>query len=268
MQLLSLVLCGALMQTPPVPAQEKISLPSGIQTPVAPTTPPMPIVLTPNLVFMVAFEKPLILRFEPEGIVSVSTDTGPLRIRSVFVDSLGGLPETRTYTQKYLYTVSPVASGTTVLNVSLAGATDASGDIKRAIAAQTNVPPPTPPTPPVPPTPDPATQALQTALTADVSIWPAGSASAASTAQAIAKIYRTAASTTVNNTTLVTYQDLLVAIKTAQDTAVVPTAIPKLRAAIGIQIEAALGTLLTAPINRALAMQTFNTIAAELEQLK
>jgi hypothetical protein len=252
---------------PPLWAQEKIALPPDV--PTAAPQPPTPTVLTPNLIYMIGFTKPLIIRSAPDGIVSVTTDTGPLRVRGDFANGTGAV-ETRTFTQPFLYTVTPIATGTTELNVSLAGATDATTDIKRTIAAQTATPP-APPGPPAPP--DPATAALQTALSADAGAWPAGSSTPATIAGALAKVYRSVGAG-VNDpanaafNALVSYGDLLKAVKVNEDQVVVATAIPALKAAIGTQFTAALGSVMTAPLNRPLAASTFNAVAQRLEGLR
>jgi hypothetical protein len=98
----------------------------------------------------------------PEGVVTVTQESGPIKIRGKFADG-NGQTQCRTYPDKYLWIVEPVASGKVTIVVTPVGATIAT-KIPLTIG---DVPPQPPPGPgPTPPT-DPLTKALQDAFAAE-----------------------------------------------------------------------------------------------------
>jgi hypothetical protein len=103
-------------------------------------------------------DMPVIVLASPPGLVTVTTDTGPLKIRGKFVDG-SGKTETRTYKGKSVTTVEAIGKGDVELLVIPEGV-KTEGEILRrrlAVDAGTPDPPPGPGPGPNPPQPiDPA----------------------------------------------------------------------------------------------------------------
>lgn len=163
---LSLLLAAAwpcsLLATPPV---GPIRLPAveAAPTPAPPTDPITK--LTPDLLFVIDSDVPVIVISSPAGIVTTSTEAGPIKIRGVFVDG-NGKRETRTYSGKFVVTVEPTANGRCELLVIPQGVTDEKTIKRRRLDVATEVVPvPNPdPNPDPKPKPDPDTPATPTKL--------------------------------------------------------------------------------------------------------
>ncbi len=240
--------CG---QAPPAPAAPSVVLPV---MPAPVPNPTNPTVLGPNQLYVVQATGPVIVLTSPNGILKVTESPGPLMIRGQFVDGTG--TETRTFKAPNLYIVE--ASGSGSCELLIVPSMDPKAVIRQTLT--TLIPPPVPPPGPGPGPVDPVVQAMSDALKADGQ--PVGIAAA------LARIYRTVATSGVPNTSLVTYADLFRTVAAVQDAAVDKTKIPSLRKVIGQQLVTALGTNQTAPIDRDLAAKTFNAIAAQLEGVK
>lgn len=158
-----LVLCCSLVQ-----AQPKIEEPEPL--PPAPITQKKPAIRMPMLPpgdvpippvavtelqsdtwFVIESEVQCIVLASRLGLVSISSETGPMKLRGIFAD--GGKVETRSYTGKYLYTVEPITAGTVEILIVPAGATDASTVIRRTLSVLPPKPVPICPPVPVPPAP-------------------------------------------------------------------------------------------------------------------
>ena len=133
---------------------------------VAPPPAPQPIPgAVPRLgteeLYVLDCSEPCFVLVSPPGIVAVSQDAGPLRIRGKFVGG-NGKYETKTFTGKMVFTVEAVGTGRVELLVVKEGAKSPADVFRQHIDANTGplpppVPPgPTPPVPPDPPKPDPA----------------------------------------------------------------------------------------------------------------
>jgi hypothetical protein len=66
--------------------------------------------LSTGQIYVVQSDEAVQLLASPEGRVTITTETGPIKIRGVFVDS-GGKVETRTYEKKQVFLVERVAQG-------------------------------------------------------------------------------------------------------------------------------------------------------------
>lgn len=133
-----------------------------IRFPVAPPSPaPAPIAdvsrLTGEQWYVIDSDAPLIVLASPRGVVSVTEETGPIRLRGKFVDGNGKV-ESRTFNGKHVYVVEAVSTGRVELLVFPVGAAKEADVIRKTIdvdAGQGPIPPPKP-TPPKPdPKPDP-----------------------------------------------------------------------------------------------------------------
>lgn len=141
-----------------VKGQEPAGVPAirfpALSTPVPADSPAK---LTADRMYVIDSDIPLIVLASPDGILRVTDEPGPLRIRGKFADGSDRV-ETRNYTGKHIYTVDVVdgKSGRVELIVIPKGVESADKIIRRLIDANVSPqPPPVPPTP-VPPRPDPS----------------------------------------------------------------------------------------------------------------
>ena len=128
-----------------------------IVNPVEPVV--APVVLSPDVLYMIDSDIQLVVIGSPGGLIKVTEEAGPLRVRGKFIDGNGAW-ETRNYKGKFVYTVDAVAGkyGPCELLVIPVGVKAESEIIrKQIVVAQSQVSPlpPEPPTP-NPPVPDPA----------------------------------------------------------------------------------------------------------------
>jgi hypothetical protein len=136
---------------PPAPKVDPIRLP--VTPAPAPTPSPTPNAVTSlaaDQLYVIDSDVVCIVLTSPAGIVSVTEDSGPVKIRGKFVDG-AGKAESRSYKGKAVYTVEAVASGRVELLIIPVGG--AAGDvIRRTLDVTAGHEPPPKPTP----TPDPA----------------------------------------------------------------------------------------------------------------
>ena len=153
------VLLGAACGAAPADAPAPIRLPSGPAKPVPPAPSPDAVQkLTADLLYVVEADVPVLVLTSPNGLVSVTEDAGPVRIRGRFVDD-PTKTHTRTYKGKQVFVVEAAATGRVELLVVPAGAKSAADVVRRTIdvdAGQAPQPPPVPPDPKPDPKPDPA----------------------------------------------------------------------------------------------------------------
>lgn len=136
----------------PVVILPEILLPSPPPNP--PPAPDAPIKMDASQLFVLRSKADCVVIASPASVVRVTTETGPLRIRAIFV---GGTPgyETKTFTEKNIWIVEAIATGTAELIVVPIGGTE-KDIVRRTIDANVGPrPPPIPPVPPVPPDPKP-----------------------------------------------------------------------------------------------------------------
>lgn len=157
----TILLAGPLLAQPaPLPAPPDIDIPTVQPAPLPPpppVAPSTPIVLPSDTFFIITSDAPFLAASSPDGLVSITHETGPLKIRGKFVDNLGKI-STRTFTRKYIVSVEAVKSGQCELLIWPTGATDEKAIQRRAVDVQVGpVPEPGPgPNPPPTPTPIPA----------------------------------------------------------------------------------------------------------------
>jgi hypothetical protein len=194
----------------------------------------------------------------PVGLIKVTKDAGPLKIRGKFVDGTGA-NETRTYKGKAVFTLEPIGTGKAEVIIIPAGAL-LETDVIRKTLDVTGAGPPTPPDPPSPT--DPFVATLQAAYALDTDTDKAASiADLAGVFGAAAKL-----SSSPNFATL---QGVLTWIKGSESIA--STAIPKTRAAITAELNKVLPKPSLDPLTdaqRALLAKTFQRVADALSNLK
>lgn len=132
---------------------------------VTPTPKPMPLAvtkLTDDMLYVIDSDVPIAVLSSPENIVSVTPETGPLRVRAKFVDGTGSV-ETRQFNGKFLSIVEAKGQGTVELIVVPFGLTKVSDIIRKTIDVDGGQAPQPPPNPgPKPdPTPNPTATKIQ-----------------------------------------------------------------------------------------------------------
>ena len=138
---------GALCSLP-VGDEAAIRLPSGPAKPVPPAPAPDAVQkLAGDQLYVIDSDLPAIVLASPAGLVSVTEDAGPVKIRGRFVDG-SGKPETRTYKGKAVFVVEATASGRVELLVVPAGAKSATDVVRRTLDVDAgHAPQPPPPDP-------------------------------------------------------------------------------------------------------------------------
>lgn len=122
----------------------------------APQPTPQPgavVVLNTDILYVIRSNSPFFVLSSPDGLVTVSPETGPLRIRGRFAEE-PTKTVTKSFPEKYLVIVEAARTGQTELIVVPSGVTDQKRILRQLLSIQaTPQPPPEPPTPPTPPTP-------------------------------------------------------------------------------------------------------------------
>lgn len=211
----------------------------------------------------------------PVGIVKVSTDPGPLRVRARFTDGTGQY-ETKNYTEKFVFTVEGVATGLCEMIIIPEGAGE--GDVIRKAFQVTAGPGPGPdptppdPTPPVPVT-DPFLKTLQAAYAANKE------PDKAATADFLRGIYKVMTPLVLDPVQYPTVASIMKRIKDIEGVPglgidvfdangkLVSSKLVNVRQAIGAELNKLLPATLD-PAARALISQQFARMAAALGTLK
>lgn len=136
----------------------KVKLPQPVQvTPAIPTPTPGTVgKLFANQWYVFESDEQLLVLSSPAGLVTVTEDVGPLKIKGRFFDG-GSENETRIYKGKFIYVVEAARDGRTELLIVPSGANKAEDVIRQSldvIAGKAPIPPPGPGPKPVPPGPD------------------------------------------------------------------------------------------------------------------
>ena len=143
------------------PAPPPIRLPAVTVTDPAPPSPmpgpAAPTRLTTDRLYVLDSDVPVIVLTSPTGLVTLTEDAGPLKVRGQFADGTGKY-ETRTFAGKYVYTLEASHTGRVELIVVPVGAKTAGEVIRRTIdvdAGDKPQPPQPGPGPAPQPTPGP-----------------------------------------------------------------------------------------------------------------
>lgn len=151
--LLLALCCPAWAQTPTPPLGPNVIFPEE-PTPVPPV-PPAPsatVRLPADTLYVIRSSVPCLILASPQGIVSVSSDAGPMKIMAKIWPT--NVTRSVKFTEPYLYVVQAQASGMAELIVVPEGTKDAASVTRKLIESQlAPIPPPVPPEPPKPPTP-------------------------------------------------------------------------------------------------------------------
>jgi hypothetical protein len=146
--LLALV-AGWAIAAPPEAKDPQIRVPAG---PVVKTDADLK--LSPDLLFVIDSDVPVLVLDSPRGLVRLSREAGPLRVRGRFVDRPEVI-ETRTFAGKHVTLVEPLATGRVELLILPTGATSEDLVIRRTLEIVGGDAPRPAPVPPTPPAPDP-----------------------------------------------------------------------------------------------------------------
>lgn len=268
--ILILLLSGPLWAAEPVapvkaPVADVIVLPV-IDPPPAPT-PPVPSAVTKlsaDVFYIVSSNSPFIVLSSPAGIVTVTQDTGPLRIRGRFVEN-PGVVQTKDFPAKFLTSVNAVATGKCELLILPSGATGEGQIIRRCLDVTVGpAPPPGPGPGPNPPIPGTFDRTVWDAYQADPD--PAKVAHAAWAAS----VYK-AAPDALADPAVTNYGQLLTKLTNAlhSPTSGMPAgSIKTVLAVIAADETTTFGTVGSAPIDKAKAAAAFAKYATALSNLK
>lgn len=159
-----LLLEVAVLLAAPLPKDGKQLFPPVIQPDTSPAPKPAPVpgavpVLSGELLYVVPMEEPFLLFASPPGLVTVTKEAGPLRVRGKFLDGSGKV-ETRNYSAKFLAIVEavPGAKGRVELVLVPNGITDEKDAARMLVDVNHGAQPPPdviPDPKPVPPKPTP-----------------------------------------------------------------------------------------------------------------
>lgn len=157
---LLLIVPPSIAAADPTPAP--IIIPDGPTPPSPPPpTPSTTLKLSSDQLMVVRANIDVVVLTSPAGLVKVTKDAGPVKIKAKFSDG-NGTYECKTFTDKWVYSLEATGSGTAELLV----VNPADGSVVRR-TLELNGPTPPPP-PPLPPNPtDPLVAALQAAYAAD-----------------------------------------------------------------------------------------------------
>jgi hypothetical protein len=255
----SLILALLLLVPSSLSAQDKpkIILPDAPTPPPAPVPVGTPTQLAMDAVYVVRSTAPTVILSSPQATLGVEAHPGPLTIRAKFSD-LPTVSSTRTFTEAWVYIVTPATSGQAELIIVPSGATDASTVIRRQIVAGN-------PAPPVPPTPnDPLTAALQAAYSSDTDA--SKQVLLTSLTGIMAAVVQAAQASGAVKTT----SDLDTLVHNSTVAALGATALAHTRAAVGAYVGSKMGTT-SVPLTPALwstAGQTYGDVAVALGKVK
>ena len=271
--MLPILLSLALLAADPPAAPNPIRLPDMFRPadPAPPSPTPMPgpvtptvLKLTPDTLFVIDWDVPVIVLTSPPGLVVVSKEAGPLRVKGVFADS-NGKSATRTFLGKFVYTIDATHTGAVEIIVVPEGAKTDADVIRRTINVDAGEPTPRPGPAPAPtPTPaDPFAAAVLGAYTADPST------DKAVNAARLASVYRAAAKTTAQDAGVKTYGDLFADMESAGRAMGVPPPpyLAGVRKAVGDRLGKTLESRSTA-IDRGLAAKELTAVADALAGCK
>lgn len=102
--------------------------------------------------YVIESTTPVVVLGSPTGLVTITAETGPMKMRGQFVDGKG--IETRTYSSPYLYTVGAAGAGVVELLV-IPPSVESADDVIRKTLTVSGTGPKPPPDPDVDPDPDP-----------------------------------------------------------------------------------------------------------------
>jgi hypothetical protein len=109
--------------------------------PAEPAAPAVVPKLAPDRLYMLDSDVELVVLSSPKGLVRVTAEPGPLRVRGRFVDG-GGKTETREYKGKFVYSVEAAATGRVELLVAPVGLKGEAEVVRRTLYADAGEPPP------------------------------------------------------------------------------------------------------------------------------
>jgi len=122
---------------------------SPFRLPVIDATPPAPQPVEPKPVttlpedsfFVVQSDKPAIILHSPDGLLNVTEDQGPIRLRGKFAGGSGKV-ETKTFDGKYVYTIEGLKSGKAELILIPSGVTSSDQIVRLMLSVNAGPQPP------------------------------------------------------------------------------------------------------------------------------
>lgn len=146
-----------LLAAPALAADKPIRLPEppAVPTPMpAPTPPDAVLKLAADQLYVIDSDVPVLVLASPEGVVTVTEESGPVKIRGKFVDGTGRT-ESRTFKGKSVITVEASHTGRVELLIVPTGAATAKDVLRRTLDVDDGTKPIPPPKPVDPVVPDP-----------------------------------------------------------------------------------------------------------------
>jgi hypothetical protein len=255
--LLPLLLACPVMGADPAPSPAPVVVfpPQAAPTPTPSPTTPQALPANQVFVFQSAVECTVLISPD-SGIVKVTTDTGPITIRDVFVGG-SGKREKQVFAGPFVYTLEAAGVGMVEVIAIPKGGTP----VRRTLAVDNGTVPVVPPTPPTPPAPvDPLTASLQTAYNADTD------AAKATNIKTLATLCRATAN--LNDATVTNYGQMLTKFHNARASLMPAGSLPSVVKSAGAWLNTQLPTDATAPIDKAKLATVFNQLGAALEGVK
>jgi hypothetical protein len=250
--------------TPPIPAPapaEPVHWPA-VPTPVTPAPTPGAVqTLAADEIYVIGLDADATVLASPAGIVTVSTEPGPVKMKGRFVGGTG--VQWKTFKNQQVVSVDPIGTGRVEIMVVWGGVGGASKVERRFLDVGGSTPPaPVPPTPPAPA--DTFASAVQTAFTAEAD------PEKADQVKQLASVFRLAAGVVKKDTTLATTADVLSRVSASRSAVLADTDLPKIRPVIGAELNKTLGGTPAAldATKRAEVSATLARAASALEGVK
>lgn len=225
------------------PAPPDVILPTVRPAPQPAPPPVSPVPLPADSLYVVRATVPCTVVASPEGVVGVTSEAGPLKVRAKFVGGTGSY-ETKGFAEKYLYLVEPRAPG----NCELIIVTQASPPATYRVALSVGGVPPGPGPPPA----DPLVQALAAAYAREpaTQAGPDGKATTKARLLAnLASLYGVAAPSLTQNPAYTTVGQLGARLIAARKLLVPDNSLKAVRAAVDAELTAKLPSAGAAPLD-------------------
>jgi hypothetical protein len=163
-QVLAFLLAAGLSSPAFTDPEPSVRLP-GVPPVPTPTPTPAPDAVTrlaADQWYVIDSDVSVIVLTSPPGLVAVTEDAGPIKLKGKFVDG-GGRVESRTFKGKSVFTVEAVSTGRVEIIIVPVGAKSATEVIRRVLDVDGNTGPIPPPKPPDPKPVDPLAKAISDA---------------------------------------------------------------------------------------------------------
>ncbi len=211
--------------------------------------------------YVVDADVPVLVLASPNGLVTISEETGPIRIRGRFAD--GTKVESRTFKGKQVFIIEASGVGAAEILVIPTGATKVSDVIRRTLDVDSGHAPQPPPDPPKPPEDDELMKSLKAA-------WLLEMATDKGKRPGLAALYRKAADWARTDMSLVKVKDLADKVSAERKKLLPNGELPNIHAVVAKRLDSTLPRTVGAVLdntNRLKCSSEFDLIAGYLEKL-